>query len=103
MLNALGHFTFFSTLDLASGFWQVEVFSKDWEKTAFTTPFGIYEFIVMPFELINAPATFQRVMDRVFHEVTWKFVLVYIDDIIIYLKTYKEHLEYLRDIFTLLM
>ena len=102
MLDALGHSAFFSTLDLASGFWQVEVSAKDREKTAFTTPLGTYEFLVMPFGLINAPATFQRVMDRVFHEVTWKFVLVYIDDIIIYSKTYEEHLEHLKDVFTLL-
>ena len=102
MLDALGHSAFFSTLDLASGFWQVEVSAKDREKTAFTTPFGTYEFLVMPFGLINAPATFQRVMDRVFQEVTWKFVLVYIDDIIIYSKTYEEHLEHLKNVFTLL-
>jgi len=102
MLDALGHSAFFSTLDLASGFWQVEVSVKDREKTAFTTPFGTYEFLVMPFGLINAPATFQRVMDRVFQEVTWKFVLVYIDDIIIYSKTYEEHLEHLKNVFTLL-
>jgi hypothetical protein len=102
MLDALGHSAFFSTLDLASGFWQVEVAAKDREKTAFTTPFGIYEFLVMPFGLINAPATFQRVMDRVFHEVAWKFVLVYIDDIIIYSKTREEHEKHLRVVFTLL-
>src|SRR5919108_1916024 len=54
MLDALGHSAFFSTLDLASGFWQVEVSVNDREKTAFTTPFGIYEFLVMPFGLINA-------------------------------------------------
>jgi hypothetical protein len=102
MLDALGHSAFFSTLDLASGFWQVEVAAKDREKTAFTTPFGIYEFLVMPFGLINAPATFQRVMDRVFHEVAWKFVLVYVDDIIIYSKTREEHENHLRVVFTLL-
>ena len=102
MLDALGHSAFFSTLDLASGFRQVEVSVKDREKTAFTTPFGTYEFLVMPFGLINAPATFQRVMDRVFQEVTWKFVLVYIDDIIIYSKTYEDHLEHLKNVFTLL-
>ena len=102
MLDALGHSAFFSTLDLASGFWQVEVLSKDREKTTFTTPFGIYEFLVMPFGLINAPATFQRVMDRVFQEFAWKFVLVYIDDIIIYSKMCEEHREHLRTVFTLL-
>jgi|SRR6185436_15219453 len=64
MLDALGHSAYFSILDLASGFWQVEVTPKDREKIAFTTPCGIYEFVVMPFSLINAPATFQRVIDR---------------------------------------
>ena len=103
MLDALGHSAFFSTLDLASGFWQVEMSAKDREKTAFTTPFGMYEFLVMPFGLINAPATFQRVMDRVFNEVTWKFVLVYIDDIIVYSKTYEEHQEHLKNVFALLV
>ena len=57
---------------------------KDREKTAFTTRFGIYEFNVMPFGLCNVPATFQRLMDRIYKDIAWKFVVVYLDDTIIY-------------------
>ena len=63
MLNALSGSQWFSTLDLASGYWQVAMHSNDREKTAFVTRYGTYEFIVMPFGLCNAPATFQRLMD----------------------------------------
>jgi Reverse transcriptase (RNA-dependent DNA polymerase) len=66
MLNVLARSQWFSTLDLASGYWQVAMDPKDREKTAFTTRYGIYEFNVMPFGLCNAPATFQRLMDRVY-------------------------------------
>jgi hypothetical protein len=84
MLDALAHSQYYSTLDLTSGFWQVRINAQDQEKTAFSTKFGTYEFTVMPFGLMNAPATFQRLMDQVFYDVTWKFVLVYMNDIIIY-------------------
>jgi hypothetical protein len=66
MLNALSGSQWFSTLDLASGYWQVMMDPKDREKTAFITKYGTYEFNVMPFGLCNAPATFQRLMDRVY-------------------------------------
>jgi hypothetical protein len=65
MLDALQDAQWFTTLDLASGYWQIKVKKKDQEKTAFITKFETYEFKVMPFGLCNAPATFQRTMDKV--------------------------------------
>jgi hypothetical protein len=103
MLDAMAHCKFFSTLDLTSGFWQVRMNAQDQEKTAFSTKFGTYEFTVMPFGLMNAPATFQRLMDSVFYDVTWKFVLVYMDDIIIYSKTLEEHRNHLEQVLQLLI
>jgi len=70
MLDAMAHCKFFSTLDLTSGFWQVRMNVQDQEKTAFSTKFGTYEFTVMPFGLMNAPVTFQHLMDSVFYDVT---------------------------------
>jgi len=72
---------------------------KDREKTAFTTRFGTYEFNVMPFRLCNAPATFQRLMDRIYKDIAWKFVVVYLDDTIIYSRTFEDHLKHLREVF----
>ena len=90
----------FSTLDLASGYWQVAVDQEDVEKTAFITPFGLYEFIVMPFGLKNAPGTFQRLMNYVLQDFLGKFVLVYLDDVIIYTKGgFETHLDHLKQVF----
>ena len=72
---------------------------QDKEKTAFTTRYGIYEFNVMPFGLCNAPATFQRLMDHVYKGIAWKFVVVYLDDTIVYSKTFNEHLTHLQKVF----
>ena len=66
MLNALAGSYWFTTLDLASGYWQVAMNQHDREKTAFVTRYSTYEFNVMPFGLCNAPATFQRLMDRIY-------------------------------------
>ena len=91
-LVALSGSRVFSTLDLLSGYWQVEIDEKDRPKTAFTTGDGLFEFRVMPFSLCNAPAVFQRLMDLVLSGIR----LVYIDDIVIMGKTFKNHLQNLR-------
>jgi hypothetical protein len=99
MLNALAGSYWFTTLDLASGYWQVAMNQHDREKTAFVTRYGTYEFNVMPFGLCNAPATFQRLMDRIYNGIAWKFVVVYLDDTIIFSQTFNDHLHHLREIF----
>ena len=71
-IDALSGSCWFSTLDLASGYWQVEVEEKDRPKTAFTTGSGLYQFTVMPFRLCNAPATFERLMERVLSGLPWE-------------------------------
>ena len=83
-LNTLGGARFFCSLDLASGYWQVEMDAADREKTAFVTQGGLYEFRVMPFGLVNAPATFERLMERVLRGISWSECLVYLDDILVF-------------------
>eukprot|EP00731_Ephydatia_muelleri_P019461 Em0012g286a len=97
-LDALGGAQYFSTLDLASGYWQVEVDSRDREKTAFVTPFGLFQFRVMPFGLCNAPATFQRLMERVLAGLHWMTCLVYLDDIIIFSRSVETHVKQLKEV-----
>ena len=98
-LDALASCKWFTTLDLLSGYWQVEVDPRDREKTAFTTYDGLFEFVKMPFGLCNAPATFQRLMDLVLAGLQWHNCLVYLDDILIIGKTFKEQLENLHLVF----
>ncbi|GET54545.1 retroviral-like aspartic protease 1 [Rhizophagus irregularis DAOM 181602=DAOM 197198] len=86
----------FTTIDLASGYWQIEMKEEDKEKTAFICNQGLYEFNVMPFGLKNAPAIFQRTMNKIFKEYLDKFMNVYIDDIIIYSKNWNEHLQHIK-------
>ncbi len=93
---------YFTTIDLFSGYWQIEIEEKDKFKTAFTSEFGHFEFNRMPFGLCNAPGTFQRLMESILYELLGNFVLVYIDDIIIYSKTWEEHMHHLDEIFSLL-
>ena len=98
-LETLSQSQLFSTLDLGSGYWQVELAEESREKTAFSTTEGFYEFKVMPFGLYNAPATFQRHMDLVLSGLQWSNCLVYIDDIIVMGKTFQEHLKNLEQVF----
>lgn len=101
-LDSLQHAQFFSTLDLRSGYWQVEMDEESKPLTAFVTHRGLFECTVMPFGLTNAPATFQRLMDIVLAGLKWQCCLVYLDDIIVFSATFKQHLEDLRKVFTAL-
>ena len=98
-LDTLVGSIWFSTIDLKSGYWQVEVAPEHQEKTAFCTQDGLFEFNVMPFGLCNAPATFQRLMDCVLASLQWSNCLVYIDDIIIMGRSLDEHLHNLQQVF----
>ncbi|GFT71205.1 hypothetical protein TNCV_3002051 [Trichonephila clavipes] len=87
-LDCLKGAKFFSSMDLRSGYWQIEIDEADREKTAFITPEGLYEFKVMPFGLCNAPATFERMMDNLLRHFKWTMCLCYLDDIIVFSETF---------------
>lgn len=98
VLDKLGKCNYFTTLDLASEFHQIEIEPNDIKKTAFTVEHGHYEFVRMPFGLKNAPSTFQRVMDHILRKFIGKICLVYMDDITIYSTSLQEHSENLEKI-----
>ncbi|UYV83583.1 hypothetical protein LAZ67_23001537 [Cordylochernes scorpioides] len=102
VLDHLSSARYYSTMDLKTGYWQVEVDERDREKTAFVTPDGLYEFMVMPFGLCNAPATFERMMDNVLMGLKWNICLCYLDDIVVYSDTFEEHLERLSKVLSCL-
>ena len=97
--DALKGAKYFTTLDLAAGYHQVAMDEKDRAKTAFTTPFGLYEYERMPFGLCNAPATFQRLMQATMSDLIFQIMLVYLDDILVYGKTFSEHLARVDKVF----
>lgn len=97
-LDRLRRAKYFSSLDLKSGYWQIEVDERDREKTAFVTPDGLYEFRVLPFGLCSAPATFQRMMDTVLADLKWQSCLVYLDDVVVFSASFSEHLKRLRQV-----
>lgn len=95
ILSALSGAQVLSSLDALSGFTQLEVAEEDVEKTAFRTHRGLFQFRRMPFGLKNGPSIFQRTMQSILAPYLWLFTLVYIDDIVVYSKTYEEHLDHL--------
>ena len=98
-MNSLGNSKYFSTVDCASGFWQIPVRAEDRPKTAFSTNYGHFEYKSMPFDLKGAPATFQRLMSTVLSGMQGLKCLVYLDDVIVYGETLKVHNNKLRGVF----
>ena len=99
VLDELGKAQWFSKLDLKSRYRQIVVDPADRQKTAFITRDGLLELLVMPFGLTAAPATFQRLVDIVLKGLLWKNVMVYLDDVIIYSKSWRDHIQALDDVF----
>ena len=99
LLSRLQGAKYFSRLDLRDGYFHVPVAYQDMHKTAFSCRYGTYEYLVMPFGLMNAPSTFQRIMNQVFFDMLDKNVIVYLDDILIFTKTEQEHRQVLAEVF----
>ena len=102
LIDRLAGARYFSSLDLRSGYWQVKIKVDDVHKSAFITRYGQNEWIVMPFGITNAPATFQRAMNNMLNPHLDTFVVVYLDDVLIFSKTLEDHFQHLQAVFNLL-
>ena len=98
-IEALAEANLFTTLDFTSGYWQIPIREEDKQKTAYSTISGRWEYNVLPMGITNAPSAFQRSMEVMLTGLTWKCCIVYIDDIVIYSKTFDEHLKHLQLVF----
>jgi len=102
LLNSMHGSCWFTKLDLGAGYYQIRIATADRQKTAFTTTFDLYEWRVLPFGLANAPNQFMRMMNGILEPMKRKFILIYLDDIMIHSHTLAEHVVHVREVLTLL-
>ena len=102
LFDRLGKARYFTKLDLWLGYYQVRIAKGGEPKTMCMMRYDSYEFVVMPFDLTNAPSTLCTLMNKTFHPFLDKYVVVYLDDIVIYSNTLEEHVDHLRKVFKLL-
>jgi hypothetical protein len=100
MFDSLSDSEYFTTLDFQSGYFQIPLDKQDRPKTAFSTRDSRYQFTVLPQGVTNGPPTFQRIVNQILGPTRWQYSLAYLDDVIIYSRTYEDHLKHLDDIFT---
>ena len=99
ILMALGKASYFSTMDQTEAFWSIKIRDEDIHKTAFCSKYGLWEFISMPYGLTNAPATQQRFIENILNGLLWKCCFAYVDDILCYSNSFKQHLTDIKNIF----
>ncbi|CAF1550792.1 unnamed protein product, partial [Adineta steineri] len=102
LLHRLGGHGFYTKLDLKSGYFQLPIHETDKEKTAFITQDGLWEFNVLPQGIMNGPPTFQRTMHNLLGYGRWDYVMVYLDDILIFSRSFNEHKQHLNEILSIL-